>query len=142
EPAADVRRAEGGRRRVRDEADHPRGHRGQARPHGARAAGAMSTIRVLVVDDAVVMRRLVGDVLAAEPDIEVVTAANGRIGLSKLVQTSPDAVVLDIEMPELDGLGALRELRRTHPRLPVVMFSTLTERGAAATLEAMSLGAS
>jgi two-component system chemotaxis response regulator CheB len=102
----------------------------------------MTGIRVLVVDDAVVMRRLIGDVLAAEPDIEVVTAANGRIGLAKLVQTSPDAVVLDIEMPELDGLGALRELRKTHPKLPVIMFSTLTERGASATLEAMSLGAS
>ncbi len=102
----------------------------------------MSGIRVLVVDDAVVMRRLIGDVLAAEPDIEVVTAANGRIGLAKLVQTSPDAVVLDIEMPELDGLGTLRELRTTHPKLPVIMFSTLTERGASATLEAMSLGAS
>jgi two-component system chemotaxis response regulator CheB len=100
------------------------------------------SLRVLVVDDAVVMRRLIGDVLAAEPDIEVVTAANGRIGLAKLVQTSPDAVVLDIEMPELDGLGALRELRLTHPKLPVIMFSTLTERGASATLEAMSLGAS
>ena len=102
----------------------------------------MTNLRVLVVDDAVVMRRLIGDVLAAEGDIEVVTAANGRIGLSKIVQTSPDAVVLDIEMPELDGLGTLRELRKTHPRLPVVMFSTLTERGAEATLEAMSLGAS
>ncbi len=102
----------------------------------------MTAIRVLVVDDAVVMRRLIGDVLAAEPDIEVVTAANGRIGLAKLVQTSPDAVVLDIEMPELHGLGTLRELRTTHPTLPVIMFSTLTERGASATLEAMSLGAS
>lgn len=102
----------------------------------------MTPIRVLVVDDAVVMRRLIGDVLAAEPDLEVVTAANGRIALAKLVQTSPDAVVLDIEMPELDGLATLRELRTIHPRLPVVMFSTLTERGAAATLEAMSLGAS
>jgi two-component system chemotaxis response regulator CheB len=97
---------------------------------------------VLVVDDAVVMRRLVSQVLEEDEELTVVTAANGRIGLAKLVQTSPDAVVLDIEMPELDGLGTLRELRKTHPHLPVIMFSTLTERGAAATLEAMSLGAS
>ena len=102
----------------------------------------MAALRVLVVDDAVVMRRLVSQVLEEDEDLTVVTAANGRIGLSKLVQTSPDAVVLDIEMPELDGLGTLRELRKTHPDLPVIMFSTLTERGAAATLEAMSLGAS
>lgn len=102
----------------------------------------MAALRVLVVDDAVVMRRLLSQVLEEDPDLTVVTAANGRIGLSKLVQTSPDAVVLDIEMPELDGLGTLRELRTTHPDLPVIMFSTLTERGAAATLEAMSLGAS
>jgi two-component system chemotaxis response regulator CheB len=102
----------------------------------------MVALRVLVVDDAVVMRRLVSQVLEEDEDLTVVTAANGRIGLSKLVQASPDVVILDIEMPELDGLGTLRELRKTHPRLPVIMFSTLTERGASATLEAMSLGAS
>ena len=102
----------------------------------------MASIRVLVVDDAVVMRRLLSKVLEEDDEITVVTAANGRIGLAKLVQNSPDAVVLDIEMPELDGLGTLRELRKTHPNLPVIMFSTLTERGASATLEAMSLGAS
>lgn len=102
----------------------------------------MASIRVLVVDDAVVMRRLLSKVLEEDDEITVVTAANGRIGLAKLVQNSPDAVVLDIEMPELDGLGTLKELRKTHPNLPVIMFSTLTERGASATLEAMSLGAS
>jgi len=102
----------------------------------------VAPLRVLVVDDAVVMRRLLSQVLEEDPGLTVITAANGRIALSKLVQASPDAVVLDIEMPELDGLGTLRELRKTHPRLPVIMFSTLTERGAAATLEAMSLGAS
>jgi two-component system chemotaxis response regulator CheB len=99
-------------------------------------------LRVLVVDDSVVVRRLVADALASDPGIEVIgTAANGRIALSKLTQLQPDAVTLDIEMPELDGLGTLRELRKTHPKLPVVMFSTLTERGAAATLDALSLGA-
>jgi two-component system chemotaxis response regulator CheB len=98
---------------------------------------------VLVVDDAVVVRRLVTDVLAADPEIEVAgAAANGRIALAKLGQLAPDLVVLDVEMPELDGLGTLRELRKTWPRLPVVMFSTLTERGAAVTLEALALGAS
>ncbi|MDR7420708.1 MAG: chemotaxis response regulator protein-glutamate methylesterase, partial [Armatimonadota bacterium] len=67
--------------------------------------------------------------------------ANGRIALQKILQCAPDVVTLDIEMPELDGLQALREIRRRHPRLPVIMFSTLTERGAVKTLEALALGA-
>jgi two-component system chemotaxis response regulator CheB len=99
-------------------------------------------IRVLVVDDAVVIRRLVADELAADPAIEVVgVAANGKIALAKLPQVSPDLVILDVEMPELDGLATLKELRKTHPKLPVIMFSALTERGAAATLDALALGA-
>ncbi|HET9442805.1 MAG TPA: response regulator, partial [Acidimicrobiales bacterium] len=99
--------------------------------------------RILVVDDAVVMRRLVSQVIDQDPELQVAgTAANGRIALAKLNQLAPDAVVLDVEMPELDGLGTLRELRVLRPNLPVIMFSTLTERGAATTLEAMALGAS
>ncbi|HXE57023.1 MAG TPA: response regulator, partial [Gemmatimonadales bacterium] len=102
----------------------------------------MRRIRVLVVDDAVVVRRMVSDLLAADPELEVVgTAPNGRIALAKIPQVNPDIVTLDIEMPELDGLATLAALRRTHPGLPVIMFSTLTERGAAATLDALSLGA-
>ncbi|MBM3981646.1 MAG: chemotaxis response regulator protein-glutamate methylesterase [Planctomycetes bacterium] len=102
----------------------------------------MPKIRVLVVDDAVVFRRLLSDELAADPALEVVgTAANGRIALAKLAHLNPDLVILDVEMPELDGLATLRELRKTHPRLPVLMFSALTERGAEATLDALALGA-
>ncbi len=103
----------------------------------------MRKIRVMVVDDAVVVRRIVTDVLAADPEIEVVgTAPNGRLALGKLAQLAPDVITLDIEMPEMDGLETLVELRKNHPRLPVIMFSTLTERGAAATLEALARGAS
>lgn len=102
----------------------------------------MSKIRVLIVDDAVVFRRVVADELSADPALEVVgTAANGKIALAKLTQVNPDIVILDIEMPEMDGLTALRELRKTHPKLPVIMFSSLTERGASATLDALALGA-
>lgn len=102
----------------------------------------MSKIRVLVVDDSVVTRKIVSDALAADPLIEVVgVAANGRIALLKVPQVNPDAVVMDVEMPGLDGLAALAELRKTHPKLPVVMFSALTDRGAAATLEALARGA-
>lgn len=103
----------------------------------------MKRIRVLIVDDAVVVRRMVSDVLAADPGIEVVgTAANGRIGLQKIPQVNPDVVTLDVEMPELDGLQTLKAIRETWKSLPVIMFSTLTERGAAETLTALSLGAS
>lgn len=103
----------------------------------------MIKIRVLVVDDSVVVRQLVSNVLSEDPDIEVVgVAANGRIALAKIEQVNPDVVTLDIEMPVLDGLATLKELRKSHPRLPVIMFSTLTARGGTATLNALSLGAS
>src|SRR6516225_3057965 len=102
----------------------------------------MAKIRVLVVDDAVVFRRAVANELAADPALEVVgTAANGKIALAKMTQVQPDLVILDIEMPEMDGLATLAELRKTYPRLPVIMFSALTERGAEATLDALALGA-
>ncbi|GAA1794898.1 chemotaxis response regulator protein-glutamate methylesterase [Planosporangium flavigriseum] len=100
-------------------------------------------INVLVVDDSVVIRRLVTDALAEDPEIRVVgTAPNGRVALAKIEQLNPDLVTLDIEMPVLDGLSTLRELRPRYPRLPVIMFSTLTAAGASATLDALSAGAS
>lgn len=100
-------------------------------------------IRVLVVDDSVVIRRLLTVYLASDPIIEVVgTAADGEIGLAKIAHLNPDLVILDIEMPKMDGLQTLGELRKLYKKLPVIMYSTLTERGAAATLKALSLGAS
>jgi two-component system, chemotaxis family, protein-glutamate methylesterase/glutaminase len=103
----------------------------------------MLKTRVLIVDDSVVIRRLVSDALADEPTCEVVgTAANGKIALTKIPQVNPDIVTLDIEMPEMDGLETIAAIRKIYPLLPVIMFSTLTERGAEATLKALSLGAS
>lgn len=103
----------------------------------------MPPIRVLIVDDSVVVRKVLGDVLAADPDIEVVgTAASGYLAVAKIPQLNPDLITLDIEMPGMDGLQTLKQIRRLYPKLPVIMFSTLTERGATATLEALSLGAS
>ncbi len=100
------------------------------------------SIKVLVVDDSVVVRRLVTTALSSDPEIEVVgTASSGRLALDKIGQLSPDLVTLDIEMPDMDGLETLKELRRRHPKLPVVMFSSLTERGAAITLDALTFGA-
>lgn len=102
----------------------------------------MPAVRVLVVDDSVVVRRLVSDVLSADPGIEVVaTASNGRLALARVAQLAPDLITLDIEMPEMDGITALRELRAAGNRVPVIMFSTLTERGAAATFDALEAGA-
>ena len=98
--------------------------------------------RVLVVDDSVVMRRIVRESLESDPEIEVVgVAANGRIALAMVEQYTLDAITLDIEMPEMDGLQTLRELRARGVRTPVIMFSTLTERGALATLDALAAGA-
>jgi two-component system chemotaxis response regulator CheB len=99
-------------------------------------------IRVLVVDDSVVIRRLVSHALELDPALEVVGAAsNGAIALQRIPQFNPDVLTLDVEMPEMDGLETLRHIRRDFPHLRVIMFSTLTDRGATVTLEALSLGA-
>ncbi len=102
----------------------------------------MARIRILIVEDSVVMRRLIADALSEDSDLEVVgTAADGRIALAKIPQVNPDVITLDVEMPVLDGLETLKQLRKTYPRLPVIMFSSMTERAAAATLDALALGA-
>jgi two-component system chemotaxis response regulator CheB len=99
-------------------------------------------IRVMVVDDSVVIRRLVTQALEQDPLIDVVgTASNGAIGLQRIPQFNPDVITLDIEMPDMNGLEMLRRVRREYPQMRVIMFSTLTERGAAITLEALTLGA-
>jgi two-component system, chemotaxis family, protein-glutamate methylesterase/glutaminase len=99
-------------------------------------------LRVLIVDDAVVVRKALSDALSRDPELEVAgTASNGRLALVKFPQLHPDVILLDIEMPEMDGLEAVVELRKLDRHVPIIMFSTLTERGASATLEALSRGA-
>jgi two-component system chemotaxis response regulator CheB len=103
----------------------------------------MPPLRILVIDDSVVIRRVLSETLSSDPQLEVIaTAGDGHIGLAKIAQFHPDLITLDIEMPVMDGLTTLAEVHKLYPRLPVIMFSTLTERGAAATLDALSLGAS
>jgi len=103
----------------------------------------MLPVRVLVVDDSVVVRKLLSDALASSAEAQVAgTASNGAIALAKIPQLNPDVITLDIEMPGLNGIETLTEIRKLYPKLPVIMFSTLTEQGAAITLEALSRGAS
>jgi two-component system chemotaxis response regulator CheB len=99
-------------------------------------------IKVLLADDSIIVRHLVTAELAKDPSLEVLEAAtNGRAALAGIAALDPDVVVLDIQMPGLDGLATLTEIRRLYRRLPVIMFSTLTEAGVAATLEALARGA-
>lgn len=100
------------------------------------------SVRALVVDDSVVVRRTVANVLGEADDVEVVgTASDGRLGLRRIAELSPDVVTLDVEMPGMNGLETLEHIRRDYPQLPVIMYSTLTERGARETFDALSLGA-
>ena len=111
----------------------------QARSQGIRGS---RPVRVLVVDDSVVMRQLISRVLSDQSHLEVVgVARNGLDALAKAAQLKPDLVTLDVEMPELDGLGALRRLRQEHSNTRVIMCSSLTARGAKTTIDALMLGA-
>lgn len=99
-------------------------------------------MRVLVVDDSTLYRKVVRDALAEIPGIEVVgVAADGRIALEKIEALSPDLITLDVEMPELDGLGVLRALATKADRPTVLMLSSLSGEAASATAEALRLGA-
>jgi len=98
-------------------------------------------IRVLVVDDSALMRKLIPQLLAEDPSIEVVgTAMDGSFGLKKIEELKPHVVTLDLEMPRMDGIEMLRAITRKH-HVPVIIFSSHTERGASSTLKALALGA-
>ncbi len=100
------------------------------------------TTRVMLVDDAVVVRHVLSDTLASVEGIEVVgTACDGKDAMAKLGRYKPDVVVLDVEMPNMDGIETLTAIKASHPHIKVIMFSTLTSRGAAATMDALMAGA-
>ncbi len=101
----------------------------------------MNVIKVLVIDDSALIRGLLSHILDAQPDIEVVGVAPHPLIARQMIKSlNPDVITLDIEMPEMDGLEFLEKLMRLRP-MPVVMLSTLTERGSVATLRALELGA-
>jgi two-component system chemotaxis response regulator CheB len=107
----------------------------------APAAAAARVIRVLIADDSALIRQAVRRVLDADPEIEVIdTARDGLDALLKVESLQPDVVTLDVEMPRLDGLSALKLLMERFPR-PVIMFSSLTAPGTEATVRALALGA-
>ncbi|MEJ6564540.1 MAG: chemotaxis response regulator protein-glutamate methylesterase [Burkholderiales bacterium] len=100
-------------------------------------------ITVLVVDDSTIMRRILATALGKDPDISVIGfASNGAEAIQAVKELSPQAVTLDVEMPVMDGISALKEIRKFAPRLPVIMFSTLTQAGARAAIDALMNGAS
>ena len=99
-------------------------------------------IRVMLCDDSSTMRRLVKTVFKRERRLQVVhEAKNGAEAVDNVVATCPDIIVMDVEMPVMDGVEATREIRKRFPSLPIVMFSSLTSRGAEASLDALSAGA-
>jgi two-component system chemotaxis response regulator CheB len=99
--------------------------------------------RILIVDDSAVIRSLLRSVISADAGLEVAgTAADGASALSSIALLRPDLILLDVEMPVMDGLDTLRELRRQGHRMPVIMCSSVTQRGAKVTLEALACGAS
>jgi two-component system chemotaxis response regulator CheB len=99
-------------------------------------------LRVLVVDDTVVFRKGIAEVLKTIPEVEVVgTASNGKIAIARVAELKPDLITLDVDMPEMDGLAVLEELRRRRMELGVVMVSALTLKGGRSTIRALELGA-
>ena len=85
----------------------------------------------MIVDDSLVVRKVLTNVLSSNPDLAIAGwASNGRLALAKLQTLHPDIILLDIEMPEMTGLEAIPEIRKLLPHVPIIMFSTLTERGA------------
>src|SRR6266700_7700670 len=107
-----------------------------------RSATAQRPIRVMVVDDAVVVRGLIVRWVESEPGLEVVAALrSGREAIAQMGQADPDVVILDVDMPDMDGITALPRLLAAKPELVVIMASTLTRRNAEISLRALALGA-
>lgn len=104
---------------------------------------SVNKISVLVIDDSALMRNLISRLIERDSSLEVIgTAMNGRFGLVKLPRLNPDVIVLDLEMPEMNGIEFLKELQRMNIKIPVVILSAIAKKGARITMEALALGAS
>ncbi len=102
----------------------------------------MNKIKVIVVDDSALMRKIISDMINEETDMEVIdTARNGEELLSKLEKNSPDTITLDVEMPKMDGITALKEMKRKNFDIPVIMLSSISTKGTELTMECLEAGA-
>ena len=100
------------------------------------------SVRALVADDSVLFRRVLTDILGSFPDVEVVgTAPNGRLAISRVREMKPDLLTLDMEMPEMDGLGVLDELKASGEKTTIIVVSSLTKNGGRLTMRALEKGA-
>ena len=98
--------------------------------------------RVLIVDDSAVMRRVISNAVDADPNLELAGArASGTLALMTVDQDPPDVIILDVEMPGMDGIEVLEKIREISAEIPVFMFSAPTDRSAQSTLDALALGA-
>lgn len=104
---------------------------------------SVNKISVMIVDDSVLMRKLIGKIIEDDPEIEIAAKAmNGKFALSKMKTHEPDLIILDLEMPEMDGITFLKEKHKLSNNIPVIILSSIATKGAAVTMEALSLGAS
>lgn len=102
----------------------------------------MEDIRVLIVDDSALMRNLIGKIVENTPGLKIADKAmNGRFALQKLERVKPDVIVLDLEMPEMNGVEFLRELKKLNIHIPVIILSSIAKEGARVTIECLELGA-
>lgn len=102
----------------------------------------MTTPQILVVDDSIVVRMLLKKLITTDLETEVVMAQNGEAALEQVSKRIPNLVILDVEMPIMDGMETLKKLRKLYPNLRVLMLSAATEQDTATTIEALALGAS
>jgi len=102
----------------------------------------LKNIKVLVVDDSALMRKIISDMVNSDEDMEVLEIArNGQDMLSKLSKLKPDVITLDVEMPIMDGITALREMKKNQLNIPVIMLSSVSQKGTALTMECLEAGA-
>jgi len=102
----------------------------------------MSRVKVLVVDDSALMRKIISDMINSEEDMEVIDVArNGQDLMEKLQKQLPDVITLDVEMPQMDGITALKELKKKNMNIPVIMLSSVSQKGTEKTMECLEAGA-
>ena len=103
----------------------------------------MDKVSVLIVDDSALMRNLIGRIVESSEGLEIASKAmNGEFALQKIPKVNPDIILLDLEMPQMNGIEFLKERKRRGIDIPVVILSSLAKKGAQITMEALSLGAS